>query len=148
MGALCFTVPGEVRGKGRPRFGRGRTYTDAKTLSYENLIGWTASQAMGTADPFEGPLCLNVTARFAPPASASRKAKDLMLAGAVKPAKRPDFDNIAKAVADALNGVAWADDAQVVTAMVRKVYAATAGLDVVVRPDESVEALAPQGGDA
>ena len=37
-----FTVPGEVRGKGRPRFTKAgnhvRTYTDSSTVNYENWV--------------------------------------------------------------------------------------------------------------
>jgi len=141
MSAICFSVPGEPKGKGRPRFVRktGRTYTDARTLSYETLIGWTASQAMGALDPLEGPLCLTVTARFTPAASTSRKACALMLSGEIPPAKRPDPDNIAKAVMDGLNGVVWVDDAQVVSLFIAKRYAEKPGLDIVIRPYVATE---------
>ena len=49
------------------------------------------------------------------------------------PAKKPDADNILKAVCDALNGFAWKDDAQVIEAHVRKVYGLTEGVTVTVR---------------
>ena len=39
-----------------------------------------------------------------------------------RPAKRPDFDNIGKIIADALNGVAYRDDAQIVEAKLVKIY--------------------------
>ncbi len=45
-----------------------------------------------------------------------------MLAGQIKPAKKPDCDNIVKIVCDALNGFAYKDDAQVVLAQVAKEY--------------------------
>lgn len=35
---LTFTVPGEPRGKGRPRFSGGRAYTDSETRAYERKI--------------------------------------------------------------------------------------------------------------
>lgn len=136
---ICFTVPGEPRAKGRPRFGRGRAYTDAKTVSFENLIGWTASQAMGAQEPFSGPVAVSIAARFAPPVSASRKARAAMLSGETIPT-RLDCDNIGKAICDGLNGVAYGDDRQIATLMIRKAYAETPGIDVVVR------AFAPQGG--
>jgi Holliday junction resolvase RusA-like endonuclease len=37
-------------------------------------------------------------------------------------------------VVDALNGIVWRDDAQIVSLFVRKVYAETPGLDIVIRP--------------
>jgi Holliday junction resolvase RusA-like endonuclease len=132
--AIYLTIPGDPHGKGRPRFGKGRTYTDAKTVTYENLIGWTGQQAMGTQDPLEGPLCVTIDARFRPAASSTRIAREGMLSGAIPPAKQPDCDNIAKLCLDALNGVVWVDDAQVVTLFIRKRYAEAAGLDITIRP--------------
>lgn len=41
-----------------------------------------------------------------------------------RPAKKPDIDNVLKAVMDALNGAAYVDDKQVVSVTCRKYYAA------------------------
>lgn len=134
MTAICLSVPGEPRGKGRPRFGRGRTYTDAKTTTYESLIGWAGRQAMAGKDPLEGPLCVTIDARFVPAKSTTRTALAGMLCGAIPPAKRPDCDNLCKSALDGLNGIVWVDDAQVVTLFIRKRYATEAGLDITIRP--------------
>ena len=45
-----------------------------------------------------------------------------MIVDEIKPTKKPDADNIAKAVCDALNGIACKDDSQVVDLTVRKHY--------------------------
>lgn len=134
---LSFTVPGEVRGKGRPRFGRTRggaavTYTDPKTASYENLVRMAAAAALGGHGPLEGPLALHLRARLVPPPSVSRKARAAMLEGRLFPAKRPDLDNILKAFMDGCNGVAFHDDCQIVQVFAAKGYADTAGLDVSI----------------
>ena len=42
--------------------------------------------------------------------------------GTIKPTKKVDVDNLAKAVMDALNGVAWGDDSQVVKITIFKEY--------------------------
>jgi Holliday junction resolvase RusA-like endonuclease len=149
MSALAFTVPGEVRGKGRPRIVRGgkfaRLAPDAKTASYENLVALCAVEAMKAAgmavQAFQGPVCVNMAARLVPAASASRKARAAMLSGEAPPTRKPDADNVAKII-DALNGIVWRDDAQVVSLFIRKLYAETPGLDVVIR------SYAPQGADA
>lgn len=135
--ALSFTVPGEVRGKGRPRFGRSRAghaiaYTDAKTASYENLVRMAAAAALKGRGPLEGPLALHLRARLVPPPSVSRKARTAMLDGRTFPAKRPDLDNILKAFMDGCNGVAFDDDCQIVQVFATKFYADTAGLDVSI----------------
>lgn len=134
MSVVAFSIPGQVRGKGRPRFGNGRTYTDAKTASYEALVGWYAAQAMQGRAPFAGPLALVITARIEPPASASKTARAEMLAGRQAPAKRPDLDNIIKAVLDGCNAVAFRDDAQVVALTAAKAYGLIAGVDVLLQP--------------
>jgi Holliday junction resolvase RusA-like endonuclease len=146
VSALAFTVPGEVRGKGRPRIvkigGFSRMASDKKTATYENLVALSAVEAMREAgmgaQAFAGPVCVNMVARLVPAASASRKARAAMLSGEAPPTKKPDADNLAKVV-DALNGIVWRDDAQIVSLMVRKVYAETPGLDVVIRPYQSQE---------
>lgn len=137
MIALAFTVPGDVRGKGRARIvriaGHARMAADRKTATYENLVALAAQEAMGARTPFDCPLCVTMTARFTPPASASRKAQAAMLAAETPPAKKPDLDNIIK-ILDALNGIAFRDDALIVSVFARKLYAVTPGLDVVIRP--------------
>lgn len=145
MIALAFTVPGVVRGKGRPRIvriaGFSRMAADAKTVSYENLVALAATQALGTAPLITCPVCVTLTARVTPAKSASRRATAAMLSGETPPAMKPDLDNIVK-VLDALNGIVWRDDAQVVSIFARKLYAETPGLDIVIRPYRAPEALA------
>ena len=45
-----------------------------------------------------------------------------MASGDMRPVKRPDWDNVGKIVTDALNGVAYDDDSQIVSASVEKYY--------------------------
>ena len=131
---ITFTVPGPVRGKGRPRFVRqtGRTYTDAETVAYENLIKEAARQAMGGRELLDGAVAIILRAVYQPPQSISAKKRAAMLSGDVRPTIKPDIDNILKTL-DALNGIVWRDDKQVVQASISKVYAATPGLEVLVR---------------
>lgn len=136
MTALRFTIPGEPRGKGRPRFGKSRAgfavaYTDAKTASYENLVKLAARQA--GAKPVEGPLDVQISAFFAPAQSWSKKRRLAAMMGAEAPG-RFDVDNIAKAVLDGLNGIAFSDDKQVVTLVICKRFADVARCEVSVFP--------------
>lgn len=122
MRQLVFTVPGEPRPKGRPRVGRTKAgapvvFTDRKTASYENLVALAASQAL-QADgrgAFDGPLILRVEFFLPRPKSAPRRI--------TVPCKKPDLDNLIKAVMDGMNqaGV-WVDDSRVVCLMSRKDY--------------------------
>lgn len=141
MTALSFSVPGEVRGKGRPRIVKigafSRLAADEKTVNYENLVALMASEAMQrrgmAAQHFDGPVEVDLLAAFAPPASASKKQRAAMLAWEVAPAKKPDLDNVVK-VLDALNGIVWRDDAQVVRITAAKVYAENPYLRLRIAP--------------
>ena len=75
---------------------------------------------------------MKVTAYFKIPKSASKNKRQAMLLGEIRPTKKPDADNILKAVADALNGVAYKDDACVVKMDVEKFYADVGRIDIVV----------------
>jgi Holliday junction resolvase RusA-like endonuclease len=138
MTGLAFTIPGDPRGKGRPRAttigGHARMFTDSKTASYENLVKLAASRALGDRAPLDCPLTVVVTVRMTPAASSSAKKRVAMLSGAIAPTKLPDLDNVVKAVLDGCNKVAFRDDALVVSLIARKQYAATPGVDVEICP--------------
>ena len=55
-----------------------------------------------------------------------------MLNGELRPTKKPDCDNIAKVILDALNGIAYHDDSQVVELVVHKHYAETTRVNVTL----------------
>lgn len=133
MTSVRFTVPGEPQGKGRARFGNGRTYTPSKTVAYEGLIALAAQTAMAGSPLMDGPLRLSLWADMTIPKSASRLQKYKMLADEIHPTKKPDLDNIIKAIGDACNGVVFHDDTQI-TRMgdSGKRYSETPGLTVVI----------------
>lgn len=121
---IQFTVDGEPKGKARPRFTRYSTpYTPETTVSYEERIRLEFWKIYGVPEPEKGvSYRLDITAVFGVPESASKKKRSQMLSGEIVPVKKPDVDNIAKIVADALNGVVWHDDAQITALTVRKKY--------------------------
>lgn len=119
-----FTVLGAPRGKERPRAAklRDRTivYTPKKTRDYEREIATAyRTQCSGM---FSGAVTIEIHAYYEIPKSASRKRVLDMVSDRERPTKKPDGDNIAKAVCDALNGVAYKDDSQVVDLTVRKYF--------------------------
>lgn len=133
---IAFVVPGEPQGKGRARVGtiggHARMFTPAKTVAYEDLIAHAAQLAMRGAAPLDGDCRLEVDIVCSVPASWSGKKRTQALAGGIRPAKKPDADNIVKAVCDGMNGVVWRDDVQAVEGSWRKVYGETPGLRVRV----------------
>lgn len=121
-----IVIYGEVKGKGRPRFrNAGRfvqTYTPKETASYENLVKVEYQEQDGKFYDKGIPLKVDIKAYFEIPKSVSKKKYQDMFNGIIRPTKKPDADNIAKIILDALNKVAFADDTQVVDLRVRKYY--------------------------
>ena len=123
-----FIVSGEPVAKGRPKFttrgGFVRAITPEKTANYETLVKLSFRQEYPEAVPFERntPLSVFVTAFFGIPKSISKKKARDMGEGYIRPCKKPDCDNIGKIVCDALNGIAFHDDSQIVELIVNKYY--------------------------
>ena len=133
---IQFTIPGEPVAKGRARsFVRGghvAHYTPEKTARYENLVKLAAQQAMDGLPPADGAITLTVRAYFGIPDSWSKKRQAAALAGVEHHTKRPDLDNVVKAIKDGMNGVAWRDDCQVVQLKdCRKTYGETPRVEVI-----------------
>ena len=134
MNEYAITVWGKPFGKQRPRVVRGgRAFTPKKTIDYENMIAWEWTAKYGgkpiDAVGFE----LFVYCCFLPPKSISKKKKQLMLEGAIPYTKKPDCDNVVKIIGDALNGIAWHDDSQIVTCHAMKVYRPYQCVKIVVK---------------
>ena len=123
---LTFTIPGNPRGKGRPRFVRatGRTYTDDATANAEAYVRMLASREMAGRQPFEGPVRLTMHAIFAPPKSWSKKRQAEALTGQIRPTAKPDASNVLKLAEDAMNGVVFHDDAQITDVVFAKKFGA------------------------
>lgn len=120
---ILFIVPGDPVPKGRPRFTRqGRTYTPAKTKSYEEQVATLARKAMNGAEPLDTPVSVRVIALFAIPASYSKTRRQACLDGTERHIKRPDLDNVVKAITDGMNGVVYKDDSQIVMLNASKAY--------------------------
>lgn len=126
---FSFTVYGEPMGKQRPRFGRGRTYTPKKTVDYEKAVK-EAFNEIYEGQQLSGAIRMHVKAFFSIPKSTSKKNRELMNDGLIRPTKKPDIDNIWKIVADALNELAYHDDAYVVSAKCDKYYSETPRVEI------------------
>lgn len=118
-GAHCvFVVPGTPVAKGRARAfirsGHIGHHTPDKTVKYEARVAIFAKQAMALRPPMAGAVMLSVTAHFPIPASWSKKRQAAARSGLEQVTKKPDLDNVLKAIKDGMNGVVWLDDAQVV----------------------------------
>lgn len=130
-----FTVAGDPVGQGRPRFARqGRfvhTYDPPKSREYKAKIAQSFQQAyMG--EPLTKPVKISIRAVFRVPKSYSKARTKACLEGREWPTKKPDADNIEKGVYDALNGLAYADDKQIVMTNTVKVYGPKAMVEIMI----------------
>jgi Holliday junction resolvase RusA-like endonuclease len=127
MANMKITIPGEMRGKGRPKFttrgGFARAYTDAKTASAETWVKACAIEQVGQP-LLDGPLSVAIAVGVSIPPSWPKKRQASALAGALRPTGKPDFDNIAKLICDALNKIVWVDDSQITEVSFSKSYSA------------------------
>lgn len=133
---IRFVVPGCPVGKGRPRFVRktGRTYTPEKTVRYENFVGICYMEQVGKPPINAGfPLRMTINIFQQIPKSASKKKREQMLQGVVRPTKKPDCSNVQKAVEDGINKIAYADDSQIVETQVFKYYSDTPRVEVEIQ---------------
>jgi Holliday junction resolvase RusA-like endonuclease len=136
-----FTVPGEPVGKQRPRvntFTR-KAYTPEKTESYESWVRMCYLQDYkDTKFPDDAFLCITIQAFFDMPKSVSNVKKQKMIKGQIRPTKKPDLDNIEKAICDALNSIAYKDDSAIVSAYITKRYTDINPRVVVIISDEGM----------
>lgn len=132
---IDFDIPGPPQGKARPRVvrtkaGKSVSYTVYKTVAYEELVRSRyihAAREKGLVKPFEGSISMHIFAYYPIPKSTSKKNAEAMRVGEILPTKKPDWDNIAKIICDALNGLAYKDDAQITCGAVYKAYTVGAG---------------------
>lgn len=131
---IRILVPGEPVPKSRPRVVGGHAYTPRRTMEYEKQIALAYRAEHGNTSFETGvPLRMEVNFGLKIPTSKSKRVKRAMEDGEVRPTGRPDVDNLQKCVQDALNGVAYADDAQIVEVVASKRYAVYPGAEIVIR---------------
>lgn len=129
---VTFWLEGEPVAKARPRMTRsGHVYTPDKTTKAENEIRRAWQEKHGSM--IEGPVAVSVVFMLKMPTNWSKAKKLLTQDQEVLPTKKPDVDNLVKTVFDALNGLAYEDDKQIVELSARKVYACKPGTVIRVR---------------
>lgn len=101
----------KVRGKARPRVAGGRAYTVPADRSAEGEIAWAWRSQCPDMGGYEREVRVTVDYQRACPKSVKAGLPDT---------GKPDVDNVAKLVMDALTGIAWKDDAQVTSLTIRK----------------------------
>ena len=135
MSEIKIVIPGEPVAKGRARYSNSggfvRAYTPSKTKNAETLIkvnamGEVARQGFKRSGQ---PLILTLMVFVPIPVSKLKEWKKTC----ILPITRPDIDNYLKLVMDALNGIVYKDDNQVVCVKVFKLYSQSPRLEIFIR---------------
>jgi Holliday junction resolvase RusA-like endonuclease len=128
---VVFTVPGETVPWARVGGGKSVVrFIPKEQRSYMGVLKLFAQRAMHGRAPLQGPLELSVQAIYLRPKTHTRKRREA--AGAEWKSSKPDADNISKIIKDALNKIAWVDDAQIASLHVWKQYGEKARLTVKI----------------
>lgn len=161
---IVVEMPGDVKGKGRHRsrmaFNKATgtqfimQHPDKKTAEYEGDLKTFARREMAGLVMLDEPVTMLVEVTRAIPKSWSQKKQDQARSGLIMPTGKPDWDNYAKTVGDAFNGLVFRDDSLVVMGQCIKRYGDTPMLrvtvwrwnapQVVAEPQPAVE-LFPEG---
>lgn len=118
---IQLVIPCTPVAKGRPRLSKWGTYTPKKTADYEAYVQEMWMQQHGNKQPSQKPLQADITFEFEPPKSYAKTMRKRCI-DEIWHVKKPDADNLIKAVTDALNGLAYVDDSQIVYMVVQKRY--------------------------
>lgn len=130
---LEFTVLGQPVAKGRPRVTKWGSYTPEKTVNYENLVKYSYIEKYKDENATDAALGVEITFYFQIPKSTSKKNKELMLKGEIRPTKKPDIDNCIKSITDALNTIAYKDDSQIIDVVAHKYYSDDPRTEVIIK---------------
>jgi Holliday junction resolvase RusA-like endonuclease len=132
-----FFVPGiPAPGGSKRHIGGGRIIEDCKRTK-----GWRACVALAAMQagcvPLDGPLTMSIAFWMPRPKGHYRKDGRLKPSAPEYPTTKPDTTKLVRSTEDALKGICWRDDAQVVYQVASKVYAGPngiAGADIEIKP--------------
>jgi len=117
-----IVIPGKPIGKGRPRVTKNGTYTPKTTKDYQNKVAAIAELEADNYFMHDEPLVATILCYYPIPKSMPKYKRNMVEEGKLYPIVKPDLDNVAKAILDALNGVVYKDDNQIVELHIKKLY--------------------------
>ncbi|MDQ0158997.1 RusA family crossover junction endodeoxyribonuclease [Alkalibacillus salilacus] len=137
---IAFTIHGQPVAQGRARAttfkGQARMYDPAKSKHYKHYVQLSAAQHK-PSNLLKGPIDLTVRVYRPIPKSMPKYKRKLIDDGQLRPTTKPDVDNYLKAIKDALNGIIWHDDSQVVNVHIEKYYDDQPRVEVEIREWEA-----------
>lgn len=135
-----FKVEGKPVPQPRPRVvrmknGQTRAYNSEKSVVYKRIIKAAALSEMNKQQltMTDRPLAMRLTFVFTPPKSYTKKKLKAVESGELRYTKKPDLDNLAKAILDACNNTVYKDDSQIITLSINKEYGRTDHVAVEIK---------------
>lgn len=120
----------------KARDGRSGThaYDETKYASWKDAARYAAFKEMGERRPLDCALEFHIKVYFQIPESFSGRKTEHCRRGIIRPTVTPDYDNLAKACADAMTGIAIRDDKFIVDARIEKWYSDRPRVEIVITP--------------
>ncbi len=128
-------IPGKPHPKARPRFGNGRAYSPKANTDNAEIVRLAFMLQHSGEEPLTGALYAHITYFMPKPKSKVRVASNPFPFADTK----PDLDNLLKQTLDSLNGLAYTDDAQIVSVVTNKIWAAEDDAKTVIQLGAIVE---------
>ena len=131
-----FEIKGKVKAKQSVKFtNKGIKYTPRDIKEYANwvkLCFMSTYKTWNIQDFADTPLKVIIDVYMPIPKSFSKKKNEQALKGEIRPIVKPDCDNIAKNINDALNGIVYPDDKQIACLTVNKFYSESEYVKVLI----------------
>lgn len=132
---INFTVYGEPTAQGRPKFARRGKFVTAydpkKSREYKDTV-YSVALEHKPKELLEGALVMQVDIYRSIPKSFSKVKRTAIKDGILRPTTKPDCSNVVKGIEDALNGVIYKDDSQIVESVVKKFYSDTPRVAITI----------------
>jgi Holliday junction resolvase RusA-like endonuclease len=150
---VSISIPGEPIGWGRPTpvarlNAAGEPFvmmvTQDQTRQAKAAVRAAFRKAYPDHRPWTGPVLLRFTAVFAVPKSFNKALREAAARGTLYATKKPDKDNIEKLIKDALNGLVYVDDQQVMGGGLKR-YGSPARVDISFEQLDSPDVPATPG---
>ena len=132
---MRLVIPGNPVAQGRPRVTKFGTYDPPKSKEYKQYVKRCVMNEK-PGEPTKQPLAARIDAYMSIPKSKPRKWREDAGMGMIRPTKRPDLSNIVKCIEDALTGVVWHDDSQIVRLIAIKRYSDYPRVEVTIQEDK------------
>lgn len=143
MSAVKIDIPGQPFAWQRAiRLRDGRTINSKAMIANQRHIAAVAGKAWGGEPPLFGPVAVLVFADFEIPAGWPQSLIVEAYAGRVYHDSKPDADNLAKEIADALKFIAYCDDSQIADTRCVKRYTGAPGTQIWIKSLATLETAA------